>query len=162
MMYEPGGNLPRPIGLRAGGRQRQSRLVVMFEERNEKARAKQRSAEDWCSSPEIRTLLAGIAGRPGLSPTDADDVLQETLIALLRAGPDVHVCRIWILKVAARKAIDIVRSTAAMANREDCYTRSRASAEETPELRYLLRARAGQLPPRLRLLYELQYVQGLT
>ncbi len=134
-----------------------------MEDRDEGEKAKQRSVEEWSSAPEIHVLFAGIAKRYGLSATDGEDILQETLIVLLRAGPDVQVCRSWILKVASRKAIDLVRNDEAMSNLEDTYARARRIADaETRETRHLLRARADRLPPRLSSIWELRYVRGLT
>ncbi len=45
----------------------------------------------------------------------ADDVFQETMLAALSAYPslrDPRVVRPWLLRIAARKAIDLFRSTA--------------------------------------------------
>jgi len=56
----------------------------------------------------------------------------------------------------------MARTGATTARREDRYARSHSCADETQELRHLLRARAGDLPSRLHFLYELRYIQGLT
>jgi len=55
----------------------------------------------------VRAFLRGMVG-----PTDADDCLQETFIAALRAYPRAHAgnLRAWVLTIARRKAIDHQRA----------------------------------------------------
>lgn len=55
----------------------------------------------------VRAFLRGMVG-----PTDADDCLQETFIAALRAYPRAHAgnLRAWVFTIARRKAIDHQRS----------------------------------------------------
>src|SRR3954452_5786950 len=55
----------------------------------------------------VRAFLRGMVG-----PTDADDCLQETFIAALRAYPRAHAgnLRDWVFTIARRKAIDHQRS----------------------------------------------------
>jgi len=57
----------------------------------------------------VRAFLRGMVG-----PTDADDCLQETFIAALRAYPRAHAgnLRAWVFTIARRKAIDHQRSRA--------------------------------------------------
>jgi RNA polymerase sigma factor (sigma-70 family) len=57
----------------------------------------------------VRAFLRGMVG-----PNDADDCLQETFIAALRAYPRAHAgnLRAWVFTIARRKAIDQQRSRA--------------------------------------------------
>jgi len=57
----------------------------------------------------VRAFLRGMVG-----PNDADDCLQETFIAALRAYPRAHAgnLRAWVFTIARRKAIDHQRSRA--------------------------------------------------
>jgi RNA polymerase sigma factor (sigma-70 family) len=57
----------------------------------------------------VRAFLRGMVG-----PSDADDCLQETFIAALRAYPRAHGgnLRAWVFTIARRKAIDHQRSRA--------------------------------------------------
>jgi RNA polymerase sigma factor (sigma-70 family) len=57
----------------------------------------------------VRAFLRGMVG-----PNDADDCLQETFIAALRAYPRAHGgnLRAWVFTIARRKAIDQQRSRA--------------------------------------------------
>jgi len=55
----------------------------------------------------VHRLLVGLVG-----PTDADDCLQETLLAALRAYPslqDAGNLRGWLFTIGRRKAIDAIR-----------------------------------------------------
>jgi len=56
----------------------------------------------------VRAFLRGMVG-----PTDAEDCLQETFIAALRAYPRAHAgnLRSWVFTIAHRKAIDHHRTT---------------------------------------------------
>ncbi len=55
----------------------------------------------------VRAFLRGMVG-----PHDAEDCLQETFIAALRAYPRAHAgnLRAWVFTIARRKAIDQQRS----------------------------------------------------
>src|SRR6266540_6265481 len=55
----------------------------------------------------VHAFLRGMVG-----PNDADDCLQETFIAALRAYPRAHAgnLRAWVFTIARRKAIDHQRS----------------------------------------------------
>ena len=57
----------------------------------------------------VRRFLIGMVG-----PVEADDCLQETFLAALRAYPRAHAqnLRAWILTIARRKAIDHQRARA--------------------------------------------------
>jgi RNA polymerase sigma factor (sigma-70 family) len=59
-----------------------------------------------------KPVLAFLRGTVG--PNDADDCLQETFIAALRAYPRAHGgnLRAWVFTIARRKAIDHQRSRA--------------------------------------------------
>lgn len=57
---------------------------------------------------DVHRFLAGMVG-----PVDADDCYQETWLAALRAYPrlrDASNLRGWVLRIAHRKAIDLVRA----------------------------------------------------
>jgi RNA polymerase sigma factor (sigma-70 family) len=59
--------------------------------------------------PQVRAFLRGMVG-----PSDAEDCLQETFLAALRAYPRAEPgnLRAWVLTIARRKAIDHYRSRA--------------------------------------------------
>ncbi len=62
--------------------------------------------------PPVRAFLRGMVG-----PNDAEDCLQETFLAALRAYPRAEAAnlRAWILTIARRKAIDHHRSRSRVA-----------------------------------------------
>jgi RNA polymerase sigma factor (sigma-70 family) len=120
-----------------------------------------RTAEEWLAAPELKPLVTRIVRSHGLASQDADDVLQETLISLLRSGSDVRVSRAWICAVATRRSVDSGRRRARRSERNQAYVRGRSSSE-TRELRYLLYARAAELSPRERMFFELRHRQGMT
>src|SRR6266511_2750259 len=88
-----------------------------------------KTAAEWLGDSELRTLVAGIAKRHGLPGQDADDILQETLIAVLRVGHDVRVCKSWICKVAACKAEVARRKSASQSVHDQAFARHVADPE---------------------------------
>jgi len=100
----------------------------------------------------------------GMLPTDeVDDVLQETMLAALRAYPrfDGTNPRAWLLTIARRKAIDEHR---ARARRPELLTEPDSVAADTahrdghdPELW----ARVGMLPPKQRAAVVLRFALDL-
>lgn len=60
----------------------------------------------------MRVCLAVLAGRSGATH-DADDAWAETFVAALRAWPDLDAeanVEAWLVRIAQRKAIDILRA----------------------------------------------------
>jgi RNA polymerase sigma factor (sigma-70 family) len=72
------------------------------------------------------------------------------------------VCRTWVIRTAAHKAIDLIRRAISRSDHENASARAAAPGENALELGYLLNARIAGLPARLRALYELHYARGLT
>ena len=71
--------------------------------------------------PPFETVVTSHGGtvlrvcRAVLGPTDADDAWSETFLAALRAYPDLPVgsnIEAWLVTIAHRKAIDLVRAAA--------------------------------------------------
>lgn len=120
-----------------------------------------RTAAEWLASQELKPLITRIVRSHGLTSQDADDVLQETLISLLRAGLHVRASRAWICAVAARRSIDANRRRTSRLERERAYSRIRTPSE-TGDLLHLLYARVAGLPQREQAVFELHYRQGLT
>lgn len=98
-----------------------------------------------------------------VGPDRADDVFQETMLAALSAYPslrDPGVARAWLLRIAARKAIDLHRSTArAPVPVEDPDSGSVAGEPELPDDE--LWARVRELPAKQRQAVALRFVIGL-
>lgn len=119
-------------------------------------------ARAWLVAPELARVTSVVAAHYRLNAQDAEDVLQETRIALWQAGLELRVCRAWVIRTAAHKAIDLIRRTVSRSDHEKASTRAAAPGENALELEYLLHARIAGLPAPLRVLYELHYARGLT
>lgn len=104
-------------------------------------------------------LALSIARHHGLQPQDAEDLLQETLIALLRHGMDSVANVTFVFRMLTNKAVDIRREQSRAALNvhlpED-------AAEINPELRRLLETACSRLPPDLKSFFQLRYREGLS
>ena len=101
-------------------------------------------------------------------PQLADEVFQETMLAALRAYPelrDPQAVRGWLCSIAARKAIDAHRATA---RRPDPVDPEQAAAILTPDhdrdpiADAALWARVRELPEKQRTAVTLRYLADLT
>lgn len=93
---------------------------------------------------------------------EIDDCFQETFISALRAYPklrDGSNLRAWVLKIAARKAIDGHRSRTKVAIPSDGVPD--VAAPEVPERDPELWAAVHSLPAKQRAAVVLRYVNGL-
>jgi RNA polymerase sigma factor (sigma-70 family) len=118
------------------------------------------SAEVWLGSPALPGLVARVAARYGIGSDDLQDLVQETRIALWRAGAGAPVGAAWVARVAMHKAVDFVRQRArirACLQTIACLTEPRW---EEPDLERLLMAQVAELPIPVRQFYELHYEQG--
>ena len=122
-----------------------------------------RSAGEWLESSDTSRVIRRVARRYGLTGDDLPDLLQETRIALWKAGLETNVTAGWVFRIACHKAVDSVRSGIRRRARESrtCVISSAAQLPDA-ELEHLLHARVGELPARLRRFYELRYRQGLS
>jgi len=101
--------------------------------------------------------------RAMLRPADADDAWSETFLSALRAYPDLRPdsnVRGWLVTIAHRKALDLIRRTKRVDPVADVPERSRGG--ELPELPddELRDALAG-LPPKQRAAVVLHYLGDL-
>ena len=122
-----------------------------------------RSASEWIESADIFRVIRRAARQYGLKEDDLPDLLQETRIALWRAGLKSSVTAGWVFQTASHKAVDAVRTGIRRRARET-RTAGGTPAPTPPdaELEYLLHARVDELPARLRQFYELRYRQGCS
>jgi RNA polymerase sigma factor (sigma-70 family) len=118
------------------------------------------SAREWLEGPDLSRLVTRVAARYGIGPTDLQDLLQETRIALWEAGSTGTFGSAWVWRVASNKAVNLVRkATRARAGERELAFPNEHSKRD-PELEPLLRVRITELPPALREFYDLHYVQG--
>ena len=122
-----------------------------------------RPAGEWLESADIFCVIRRAARQYGLTDDDLPDLLQETRIALWKAGLKSSVTAGWIFRTASHKAVDVVRTGIRRRARE-MRTAGAAPSPALPdvELEYLLHARVDELPARLREFYELRYRQGCS
>jgi RNA polymerase sigma factor (sigma-70 family) len=107
----------------------------------------------------ISAFLRGMLG-----PEDADDALQETFLAALRAYPrfDGANPRAWLLTIARRKAIDEGRAAARRPQalpEPDLVAGARADAASGDAA--ALWEAVGELPPKQRAAVVLRFAVGL-
>lgn len=99
----------------------------------------------------------------GLGP-DADDAWSETFLAALRAWPDlasdVNV-QAWLVRVAQRKAIDIIRARSRRAIPTDTLPERPSSLGNPGEADRDLWQAVAELPERQRLAIAYHYLGGL-
>jgi len=115
-------------------------------------------------SPRLRGLLVSL----GASPEDADDAMQETLVAAHRALPRFRgdaTLRSWLGRIAINSYRDLVRATRrvfalpdSVAEKTAASPADRLARRET--LGRVLEAMDG-LPPRQREALRLRVVEGL-
>ncbi len=120
------------------------------------------SAEDWLASPYLDRLVARVAGHHGVPAADLPDLIQETRIALWRAGLELPVSAALVVSIARNKAVDLVRNQARRRARHRAARVLAATPEVDAELHHLLSLRVAALPQRLREFYELHYKQALS
>lgn len=119
-------------------------------------------ASTWLEAEELDELVERIAARYHVAPADVPDLVQETRIALWELGPEVQVSSAWVIRTAANKTIDHVRSKTRARAREQAFAYLEQGASCDPEMHNLLRAQVAALPSSLKVLYELRYVLGLS
>ena len=120
------------------------------------------SAEDWLASPYLDRLVARVASHHGVPAAELPDLVQETRIALWRAGLELQVSAALVGSIARNKAVDLVRNLARRRARRRAAGLLAATPEVDAELLHLLSLRVAGLPQRLREFYELHYTQGLS
>jgi RNA polymerase sigma factor (sigma-70 family) len=94
-----------------------------------------------------------------IGPNDADDAYQETWIAALRAYPRLHDAsnlRGWVLTIAHRKAIDLIRTRKRQAVPVEDVPERPVAPNELPEEGLWERVR--QLPDKQRTAIGLRFV----
>jgi RNA polymerase sigma factor (sigma-70 family) len=118
---------------------------------------------EWLDSPYLRRLVVRVAHLYGLRPEEIPDVLQETRIALWKAGATACVPAAWIFETAGHKAADLLRLRIRSRTHERAVFRSiLPQRSPDPELEHLLHARVELLPSDLREFYWLKYKLGLS
>ena len=109
------------------------------------------------------TVLRVVRAVLGTGP-DADDAWSETFLAALRAWPDLPAdtnVQAWLVRVAHRKAIDIVRGTARRAVPTDTLPEQPATTGLPEQSDPDLWAAVAGLPERQRLCLAYHYLGGL-
>ena len=122
-----------------------------------------RPTAEWLDSPYLRRLTVRAAHQYGLQAEEIPDLLQETRIALWKAGPAICVTAAWIFGTASHKAADLLRLRIRCRNHErNALGSTLPQPRPSPELEHLLHARVDLLPNRLRDFYRLRYELGLS
>jgi RNA polymerase sigma factor (sigma-70 family) len=99
--------------------------------------------------------------RAVVGPIDADDAWSETFLAALRAYPDLHGdanVEAWLVTIAHRKAIDIIRAAARRAV-PVASVADRAAADASTD--HDLWAALAELPDKQRQAVAYHYLAGL-
>ncbi|MBB2903003.1 RNA polymerase sigma factor (sigma-70 family) [Kineococcus radiotolerans] len=100
-----------------------------------------------------------------LGPTaDADDAWSETFLAALRAWPtmaDGTNVEAWLVRVAQRKAVDVIRSRARRPTPVEALPEARARPDASDSARIELWDLVAALPERQRLAVAYHYFGGL-
>lgn len=132
----------------------------MRSQKPEPTPAESAGAGHWLESVYLRRAAARVARQHGLSAEDLPELVQELRIAVWRARVPLNVA--WIFGVATHKAVDMVRRKA-RADRDDQELAAAVRRRHRDlELDHLLHARVDGLPGRLRQLYDLLYIEGLS
>lgn len=112
--------------------------------------------------PAVLRVCRAVLG----ATADADDAWSETFVAALRAWPDLADdtnVEAWLVRVAHRKAIDIIRLNRRHAVPTEDLQLTAASTEGVPhEVDPDLWSAVASLPERQRLAVAYHYVGGLT
>jgi RNA polymerase sigma factor (sigma-70 family) len=101
--------------------------------------------------------------RAVLGHADADDAWSETFLAAMKAYPDLPVdanVEAWLVTIAHRKAIDVVRATARRATPVS-ETPDRPSPNHADDDRADLTDAVAALPPKQRQAVAYHYLAGL-
>ena len=101
--------------------------------------------------------------RAVLGPADADDAWSETFLAAMKAYPDLPGdanVEAWLVTIAHRKAIDIVRATARRATPVP-ETPERPSPDHADSHHLELTEAVAALPPKQRQAVAYHYLAGL-
>ena len=72
-----------------------------------------RLTTEWLESSYLPRVIARVAHEHGLREEDFSDLLQETRIALWKAGAKNRVTAAWLFRTASHKAVDLVRMASA-------------------------------------------------
>jgi RNA polymerase sigma factor (sigma-70 family) len=120
------------------------------------------SAEDWLASPYLDRLVARVASSHSVPAAELQDLIQETRIALWRAGLESPVSAALVVSIARNKAVDVVRHLARRRAKRREAGFLPTAPEVDAELHHLLSLRIAALPLRLREFYRMHYVQGLS
>ena len=119
--------------------------------------------------PPFESIVAGHGAtvlrvaRAVLGPADADDAWAETFVAAMKAYPDLPAdanVEAWLVTIAHRKAIDIVRATARRATPVP-QTPDRASPDHADNYHLDLTDAVAALPPKQRQAVAYHYLAGL-
>lgn len=116
----------------------------------------------WLESPFLDRLVGRVAIHYHLGSNDFADLTQETRIALWQAGPETLVGPGFVVRVAANKAVSLIRTIVRQRRTDRATILLAPHAEGDPELRPLLNAQLAGLPVRLRSFYDLHYVAGYS
>lgn len=95
---------------------------------------------------------------------DAEDIMQETFIQRFRCGiafPDERAEKAWLMRVAANRCKDLLRSAAYRHLRHAVPLEEAALTYETPEESMVYHA-VMKLPPKYRLVIHLYYYEGYS
>ena len=118
---------------------------------------------EWLDSPYLRRVAVRVAHQYGLQTEEVSDLLQETRIAIWKAGPATCVTAAWIFGTASHKAADLLRMRIRRQTQErKAFGSLLPPLSTNSELEHLLHARADLLPGRLRGFYRLKYELGLS
>ncbi len=119
--------------------------------------------------PPFESIVAGHGAtvlrvaRAVLGPADADDAWSETFLAAMKAYPDLPAdanVEAWLVTIAHRKAIDVVRATARRATPVP-ETPDRASPNHADHQHLELTEAVAALPPKQRQAVAYHYLAGL-
>ena len=116
-----------------------------------------RSGREWVECGSLTRISRLVGLRYRLTADEADDLHQESCLALLRQSPTIVLNATYIFRTVASKAVDLLRARS--------HSRMRSSTPRScsaPELASLLAAAADCLPADVRTYYDLRYREGQT
>lgn len=123
-------------------------------------RGRSLSAEAWLDSGALTRIGRRVALRYGLTAAESEDLIQELMISVWRAGPDRLLNASWVFRAAEHRATDIKRAN----RRQPEIQRVDGSCDPDtgdPELIALLRAYVAGLSRRERRFCSL-FLSGLS